>query len=41
MGTPPHTDSAFKAHSNHEYVRDDISQLSFYPEGHVSVTFKS
>ena len=26
---------------HHDYVRDDISQLSFYPEGHVSVTFNS
>lgn len=26
---------------HHDYVRDDISQLTFYPEGHVSVTFNS
>lgn len=26
---------------HHDYVRDDISQFSFYPEGHVSVTFNS
>lgn len=26
---------------HHDYVRDDISQLTFYPEDHVSVTFNS
>ena len=25
----------------HAYMRDDISQLSFYPQGHLSVTFNS
>ncbi|WP_289689408.1 hypothetical protein [Bacteroides acidifaciens] len=26
---------------HHDYVRDDISQLTFYPHEHVSVTFNS
>lgn len=26
---------------HHNYSRDDISQLTFYPEGHVTVTFNS
>lgn len=33
----------YRLHSlgQHRYQRDDISQLTFYPEGHVSVTFNS